>query len=181
MIITPTHDLNIDAYHDADSSILYNYKEYNDIIFVQSRTGFVINVDGCPVLWNSQIQSETAMSTMPLQVIALAACCRELIPRIAMVGEMVASVGFTQLKNSKMHVCINEDNAGAFILAQTLPTQLTPAIKHYVVKTHWFRERCIDLVIVIKKISTAEQLGDKCTKCLPVATFQYLRKNLMGW
>ena len=26
LIITSTHDLNIDAYHDADSSSLYNYK-----------------------------------------------------------------------------------------------------------------------------------------------------------
>ena len=26
LIITPTHDLNIDAYHDVDSSSLYNYK-----------------------------------------------------------------------------------------------------------------------------------------------------------
>ena len=141
----------------------------------------MINVDGCPVLWKSQIQSDTAMSTTQLEVIALAACCRELIPRIAMVDEMVASVGFTQFNNSKMHVCINEDNAGALILAQTLPTQLTPAVKHYVVKTHWLKERCIDLGIVIQKIPTTEQLGDTFTKCLPVATFHYLRNNLMGW
>ena len=70
----------------------------------------MINVDGCPVLWKSQIQSETAMSIMKLEVIDLAACCQELIPRTAMVDEMVASVGFTQFKNSKMHLCINEDN-----------------------------------------------------------------------
>ena len=105
-------------------------------------------------------------------VIDLADCFRELIPIIDMVDEVGAAIGLTQSGNSKMHVCIHEDNSGALVLAQTLPPQFTPASKHYAVKTHWFRERCIDLGIVIKEISTKEQLGDICTKCLPVATFQ---------
>ena len=80
-----------------------------------------------------------------------------------------------------MHVCIHEYNLGALVLDQTLPPQLTQASKHYAVKTHWFRERCFDLGIVIQKILTTEQLGDICTKCFPVAILQYLRKKLIGW
>ena len=121
------------------------------------------------------------MSTMQSGVIDLASCCRELIPIIDMVDEVGAAVGLTQSENSKMHVCIHEDNTGALVLAQTLPPQFTPASKHYKVKTHWFMERCIDLGIVIHEILTIEQLGYICTKCLPVATFQYFSKKLMGW
>ena len=55
LIITPTCDLNIDAYPDADFSGIYNYKEHNDTICLRIRTGFVINVSGCPVLWKSQL------------------------------------------------------------------------------------------------------------------------------
>ena len=61
-----------------------------------------------------------------------------------MVGEVGAAIGLTQSVNSKMHVCIHEDNSGALVLAQKLPPQFTPASKHYAVKTHWFRERCIE-------------------------------------
>ena len=118
---------------------------------------------------------------MQAEVIALAGCCRELMPIIDMVDEVGTAVGLTQSEKTKMHVCIHEDNVSALVLAQTLPPQFTPASKHYAVKTHWFREKCLERSVVIQKISTTEQLGDICTKCLPVATFQYLRKKLMGW
>ena len=97
-----------------------------------------------------------------------------------MVSEIGRAVGLLSSEQAKMHVCIHEDNTRALILAQTLPPQFTPSSKHYAVKTHWFREKCIEMSIVIQKISTTEQLGDIFTKCLPVATFEYLRKKLMG-
>ena len=100
---------------------------------------------------------------------------------INMVHVVGTAVGLTQSENKKMHVTIHEDNAGALVLAQTLPPQYTPASKHYAVKTHWFCEKYIERNIILQKISTIEQLGNICTKCLPVATFQYSRKKLMGW
>ena len=181
LIITATRDLNIDAYPDTDFAGLYNYEEHNYPICVQSRTVFVINFSGCPIFWDSHIQTETATITMQSEVIYLAACCRELIPIIAMVDEVGAAVGLTHSENPKMHVYIHKDNACVLVLYQTLPPQFTPASKHYAVKTHWFREQCVDLGIVIQNILTTEQLVDICTKCLPVATFQYLRNKLMGW
>ena len=60
---------------------------------MQSRTVFVINVDGCPVLWKSHIQSLTSMSTMQSEFIALSACYLDLIPIIAMVDEVGAAIG----------------------------------------------------------------------------------------
>ena len=66
-----------------------------------------------------------------------------------MVDEVGAGIGLTQSENSMMHVCIHEYNSGALVLDQTLPPQFTKVSKHYAVKTHWFRERCIDLGIVI--------------------------------
>ena len=76
---------------------------------------------------------------------------------------------------------IHEDNAGALILAETLPPQYTPRSKHYAIKTVWFREAIVKRAIKLKKIATVEQLGDIFTKGLPKATFEYLRKKLMGW
>ena len=80
-----------------------------------------------------------------------------------------------------MHVSIHEDNAGALILADTLPPQFTPRSKHYHIKTIWFREMIKKLGIKLCKIETVEQLGDIFTKALPRVQFEYLRKKIMGW
>ena len=77
---------------------------------------------------------------MQSEVIDLVACCQEIITIIVMVDEVGSDVGLAQSENPKMHVCIHDDNAGAIVLAQTLPTQFTPSSKHYAVKTHCFRE-----------------------------------------
>ena len=60
---------------------------------MRSRTGFVINVASCPVLWKAVLQTEVATSTMESEVVALAACCRELMPIIDMVDEVGKAVG----------------------------------------------------------------------------------------
>ena len=118
---------------------------------------------------------------MEAEVVAFGTCCKLLMPIIDLVDEVGKAVGLSCNDKTNMHVVIHEDNAGALILAQTLPPQATPRSKHYAIETHWFREACIAHNIVLQKISTTEQLGDICTKCLPQATFECLRKKLMGW
>ena len=113
---------------------------------------------------------------MQTEIIALAACYRELILVVVMVKEVGTTVGVCTFEGTKMHMCIHNDNAGVFILSQTLPPQFTPVNKQYAVKTHWSGEQYISLGVVIQKISTIGQFGDICTKCLPTAHFQYLSK-----
>ena len=136
LVINPTRDLKIDAYPDADFAGLYNYEDSCDPVCVRSRTGYVINVAGCPVLWKSQLQTEIATSTMQAEVIALAACCRELIPIVAMAKEVGIAVGLSTSESIKMHMYIHEDNTGARVLTQTLPPKFTLASKHYAVKAY---------------------------------------------
>lgn len=66
-------------------------------------------------------------------------------------------------------------------LAETIPPQFTPRIKHYAIKAVCFREEINKHGIKLFKIDTKEQLGDIFTKGLPRATFEYLRIKLMGW
>lgn len=118
---------------------------------------------------------------MEAEINALAHCCRELFPVIDVVGEVGSAVGLTSDNIKSMHVSVHEDNAGALILAETLPPQFTPRSKYYAIKTVWFREEIAKRGIKLLKIDTKEQLGDIFTKGLPRATFEYLRMNLMGW
>ena len=181
LVMTPSEHLNINAYPDADFAGLYGFESSADPVCVRSRTGFIITVANCPILWHSKLQTETAMSTMEAEVVAFASCCRELFPIIDLVDEVGNAVGISSSDKAKMHIIIHEDNAGALILAKTLPPQFTPRSKHYAVKTHWFREQIVRRGIEVLKIETLEQIGDICTKCLPRAQFEYLHKKIMGW
>ena len=122
----------------------------------------------------------TAQSTMEAEIIALNHCCRELFPIVDMVPSLSSAVGLGS-PSTTMKVSIHEDNSGALILAETLPPQFTPRSKHYAIKMIWFREEIVNRGIKLVKIDTVEQLGDMFTKGLPSATFEYLRKKLMGW
>ena len=117
---------------------------------------------------------------MEAEIIALAHCCRELFPIMDMVSLLGTKVGLP-VSRAAMNVSIHEDNAGALVIAETLPPQFTPRSKHYVIKTIWFREQIVLKGIRLVKIDTMEQLGDMFTKGLPRVTFEYLRKKLMGW
>ena len=112
---------------------------------------------------------------------ALEHCCRELFPVIDIVKEIGETVGLETEDMTSMHVLVHEDNAGALILVETLPPQFTPRSKHYAIKPVWFCEKIHKQGIKLLKIDTVEQLGDIFTKSLPRATFEHLRKKIMGW
>jgi hypothetical protein len=70
----------IDAYPDADFAGMYGHEEHTDPACSKNRSGFIITFADSPVLWQSKLQTEMALSTMEAKTIAHAACCRELFP-----------------------------------------------------------------------------------------------------
>ena len=85
----------------------------------------MINFVNCPVMWQSKLQRETALSMMETEITSLSHSCQELFPVTDMVESMSKVVGLLSPKTS-MKVSIHEDNAGALILAKTLPPQFAP-------------------------------------------------------
>ena len=154
--MNPSSDVcKIDAYPDADFAGMYGHEEHTDPACAKSRTGFIITFADCPVFWQSKFQTETALSMMEAEIIALSACCRELFPIMDMVSSVTKS--------------------------ETLPPQFTPRSKYYAIKTIWFREEIFKKDVQLHKIDTVEQLGDIFTKGLTCFVFEYLRKKIMGW
>ena len=170
----------MNAYPDAYFVGMYGHEKPTDPACAKSRTGFVIMFAGVPISWQSKLQTETALSTMEAEVIALAACMRDLIPIIDMVRDLARAVGL-HYGDVNMNVSVHKDNLGALMLAETLPPQFTPRSKYYATKTIWFREEIHKRGIKLKKIETSEQLGDIFTKGLPQATFEYLQSKIFGW
>ena len=60
LILTPSDDLKIDCYPDADFSGLWNCDNKNDPHCVRSWTCYVICLLDCPVLWISELQMSCA-------------------------------------------------------------------------------------------------------------------------
>jgi len=181
MVMNPSTDLcKIDAYPDADFAGMYGHEKPTDPSCAKSRTGFVITFADVPILWQSKLQTETALSTMEAEIIALSACCRELFPLIDMVESLTAAVNLPTGETT-MQLSVHEDNSGALVLAKTLPPQFTPRSKYYAIKTIWFREEINKRNIHLLKIDTVEQLGDIFTKGLTRVPFEYLRAKIIGW
>ena len=61
--------------------------------------GYVINFSDCPVLWKSQLQTETSLLDIQAEIIALDHCCRKLFLIMDMkknLGEaVVLLIGYT--------------------------------------------------------------------------------------
>jgi hypothetical protein len=93
LILSPSGKLKVDAYPDADFAGLYGYELNTDPACAKSRTGFLITVSDCPMVWISKLQTETALSTMEAEINALAHCCRELFPVIDIVEEIGKTMG----------------------------------------------------------------------------------------
>jgi hypothetical protein len=173
MVTNPMRELMIDAYPDGDFAGMYGHEKPTDPACAKSHSGFVIVCAGVPVLWQSKLQTQTALYTMKAKVIALGECMRELITIMDMVQSLAVAVGIPA-GDVKMRVSVHEDNLGALVLAETLPPQFTPHSKYYATKTIWFHEEINKHGIKLLKIDTSEQLGDMFTKGLAKPTFEYL-------
>ena len=71
---------------------------------------------------------------MGSEINALAHSCRELFPIINIKISLGKAIGLT-IGDKTKNFSIHEDNAGALILAKTLPPQFTPRSKYYASKT----------------------------------------------
>jgi hypothetical protein len=80
LLLQPNNDLTIYCYVDADFAGLWPHEEQTDPVCVKSRTGFVICISNCPVIWGSKLQHEISKSTMEAEYNALSYTMRELLP-----------------------------------------------------------------------------------------------------
>lgn len=76
----PSKVWKVDACSDADFCGLWGSKDPGDPIVTKSRTGFVILLAGCPLLWKSTLQTETSVSTMMAECVAPSSTMRKLFP-----------------------------------------------------------------------------------------------------
>jgi Reverse transcriptase (RNA-dependent DNA polymerase) len=180
MIIKPNGDLKLDCYADADFAGLWNSEGATDSSCVKSRTGFVITFGDVPLVWQSKLQTEIALSTLEAEYIALSTSMRTLIPLRALVAEVCNGLQIVRSTESKVST-VFEDNNGCLTLAKAAFPNMTPRTKHIAVKYHWFRSHLKPGEIDAVRIDTKHQKADIFTKGLPTSEFAEKRKMIMGW
>ena len=84
-IIVPafTGDLILKCYVDADFAGLYKVKPSEDSSSARSRTGFIIFLGPCPLIWKSYLQTEVSLSTLEAEYSALSPALRVALPIIS--------------------------------------------------------------------------------------------------
>jgi hypothetical protein len=179
LIVTPTGNLDLDCFVDADFAGLYRRERDDNPTAVKSRTGFVITLGGCPLIWKSQLQTEIALSTMEAEYAALSFAMRRLIPIRCLLVEVIDRLKLKNKPNIKIKCTVFEDNNGCLTLANN--HKLTSRTKHYLIKWHFFWDWVKSGLISVVRVDTTEQLADTFTKGLPRDLFKKLRKLLLGW
>ena len=79
LIFKPSEQFEVDIFVDADYPGLWPHKEKYDPVCVKSRAAYVITVAGCPIIWNSKLMLEIALSAMEAEYNALSLCMRAVL------------------------------------------------------------------------------------------------------
>ena len=64
LVFKRSKELVLDCYVDAYFSGLWGSEDIMDPISVKSRTGYVITLGNCPVVWSSKLHPEIEINTL---------------------------------------------------------------------------------------------------------------------
>jgi hypothetical protein len=171
---------SFEVYADADFSGLWDKDTaMDDPSTAKSRSGYVILYAGCPILWTSRLQSETALSTTEAEYLSLSSALRETIPLMKLVKEFKKELLLPMATTPVVHCKAFDDNSGAVELAKV--PKMRPRTKHINTKYHHFRKFVADGLIKIHQVATQDQIADIFTKNLSKKLFVKFRHLINGW
>ena len=183
LILKPTNNdsFKMDVYVDAAFACGWGTEVGTNPDSVKSRTGYIIEIANCPVIWVSKLQSTIATSTMESEYTALSMALRAAIPLLAVVSSVTEGLHYHKHKQLTFKATVHEDNQGALILAKLEPGRHTVRSKFYALRLHWFRSWIIPNDIEVQFIASLDQKADFLTKALAPRVFKANRKLSMGW
>ena len=119
----------VDFYANVDFDGLWGHENPQDPICARIRTGFVVTFSNFPLLWVSKLQTDTALSALYSEYVAISHSVRALLPLKSLIKEVIYNLGIDS-DNLKFvsSSTIYEDNNGAIVVA-TSP-RMTPTSKY---------------------------------------------------
>lgn len=180
IIIDPKMTNSFEVWADADWSgnWIRDTAEY-DASTAKSRSGYVIMLAGCPIIWASKLQTQIALSSCEAEYICLSQALRETIPLMKMVQDFKDRDFIDTYVTPSVHCKAFEDNSGCVELARVHKMQ--PQTKHINITYHHFREAVREGKISIHQVRTEDQIADVFTKPLQQNLFVKFRNLIMNW
>jgi hypothetical protein len=117
-------EFSTDVYVDADFARGWGYEDASDPACVRSRTGYIIEIMGCPVEWKSKLQTDIDTSTMEAEYSALSMALRAAIPLMDVCKYVISGLNVTKKHLVTFKTTVQEDNQGALTLAKLEPFML---------------------------------------------------------
>jgi hypothetical protein len=110
LILHPFHstDFAIGCYVNADFAGMWGYEDTDDPACVKSRTGFVIFIMDCPVVWTSKLQTDIATSTMESEYNSLSIAMRDVIPLQNLAQEIIRGLGHNNVRLTTFKTTVHE-------------------------------------------------------------------------
>ena len=180
IIMTPDPTKGLEVFVDADFAGAWD-KELagQDVDTARSRHGYVIMYAGTPVVWQSQLQTEIALSSTESELIGMSMALRCAIPLMHILNEM-KDHGFNIHPATTKVICkVFEDNNGALTIAQV--PKIRPRTKHINCKFFHFASYVEKGEKTLHRIDTDDQPADMLTKALDVGKLVKHRKFILGW
>ena len=178
-IFTPkAEEYRLDCYVDADFAGLHGREPEDNPTSAKSRTGYIVYFCGCPLIWKSQLQTETALSTFHAEYVALSSAARAIISLQRVLKEIL-DVLEEDGAPPRILAIMHEDNQSAYFLANR--QQLSSRSKHLNIKWHHFWEQVNSGDLEVSKIDTKDQRADYLTKGLVQEDFERIRRYAQGW
>ena len=177
-VMKPNGSLNLVLYTDADYAGLYKQEPDHLPTAVRSRTGYIIFLGSCPLVWKSQLQTEIALSTLEAEYCALSLGLKSLLPLKRLLIEAVQALSLPSPSTSLISAQACQDNTGAYYLATN--QRLTNRTKHMLVKFHWFWTHYKRGEFTISMVKSEDQLADYFTKGLSKDVFLKNRKSVQN-
>ena len=181
-IVGKASTLKLECFVDADFAGLFKIDPPECITSAKSRTGYLIKVSNCPLVWKSHLQPTIALSTAESEYYALSQAMRVLLPIRALIDELSNAVEVSpplRLEGNSVRATVHEDNTSALRLATE--QQITARTRHYHVRWHFFWKEIRDGNIEVVYVETTNQQADFLTKILSFERFADNRKKVLGW
>ena len=135
LIYKPDVIRGLECYVDADFAGGWKDGDHGSPESVLSRTGFVIMFVGCPITWQSKLQTEIALSTTESEYIVLSTAIRETIPFLNLLKEISSTFGLST-STPTFNIKVWEDNESCIKVANS--PKFTPRTKYIAIKYHHF-------------------------------------------
>ena len=133
----------------------------------RSRSGYMFLLHGAPILWQSKLQSVTALSTCEAEYVALSSACKE--------AAWLRRVAHFMEAHGQEPLTIHVDNTAAISVASTpMPTSRT---KHIDLRMHHSKECLQRGIIALAHVDSKHNLADHLTKSLPRDQMMFLLRN----